>query len=149
MKIPIGKKGYFAEIDDADALLIHDINWQPLHQGNTFYASGMTQMGGIKKSVLMHRLIMACPMGLLVDHINGNGLDNRRENLRIVTHKENSQNLHHVAVRKKGIGSTQIRVVSNCITILDAWRYNGESYTDAVRRMDRRLKKHNEGLLNK
>jgi hypothetical protein len=30
----------------------------------------------------------------------------------------------------------QIRVVSDCITILDAWRHEGESYTDAIRRMD-------------
>jgi hypothetical protein len=43
----------------------------------------------------------------------------------------------------------QIRVISDCITILDLWRHKGESYTDAIRRMDRRLKKHNEELSNK
>lgn len=36
----------------------------------------------------------------------------------------------------------QIRVVDDCIKILDAWRYEGESYTDAIRRMDRHLRKH-------
>jgi len=40
----------------------------------------------------------------------------------------------------------QIRVVSDCITILDAWRHEGESHTDAIRRMARRLEQHKEKL---
>ncbi len=40
----------------------------------------------------MHRLIMDCPDGMDVDHINGDGLDNRRENLRIVTRSQNLRN---------------------------------------------------------
>ena len=43
----------------------------------------------------------------------------------------------------------QIRVVSDCIEVLDSWRYDGESYTDAIRRMGRRLKKYKERLENK
>lgn len=40
----------------------------------------------------MHRLILNPPEGFLCDHINHNGLDNRRENLRIVTPCENTRN---------------------------------------------------------
>ncbi len=40
----------------------------------------------------MHRLIMNAPKGMLVDHINRNGLDNRKANLRIVTHTQNMWN---------------------------------------------------------
>ena len=40
----------------------------------------------------MHREIMDAPAGLYVDHINRNGLDNRRPNLRIVTPQQNSWN---------------------------------------------------------
>ena len=40
----------------------------------------------------MHRFLMNPPKGMVVDHINGNGLDNRRCNLRICTQLQNSQN---------------------------------------------------------
>lgn len=44
------------------------------------------------KCVRMHRLIMGALPGQIVDHINGDGLDNRRENLRIVSRAQNNQN---------------------------------------------------------
>ncbi len=49
------------------------------------------------RTIKIHQLIMNPPQGLEVDHINGNGLDNRRSNLRIVTHQINQSNLpkHH------------------------------------------------------
>lgn len=48
--------------------------------------------GGVFDKVRMHRLIMNCPSELQVDHINGNGLDNRRDNLRLATNKQNCRN---------------------------------------------------------
>lgn len=48
-----------------------------------------------RKRITMHGLIMPAPDGQFVDHINGNGLDNRRENLRLVTHQQNSFNQKH------------------------------------------------------
>lgn len=40
----------------------------------------------------MHRLIMNAPKGMEVDHLNGDGLDNRKINLRICSHSENTKN---------------------------------------------------------
>lgn len=45
-----------------------------------------------KKNLLLHRYLMDCPDGLVVDHINHNRKDNRRSNLRICTQKENVAN---------------------------------------------------------
>jgi hypothetical protein len=53
-----------------------------------FYAA--TVING--KSVAMHRMLMSPPRGMLVDHIDGNGLNNCRSNLRLCTRKQNRRN---------------------------------------------------------
>ena len=57
------------------------------------YATTTLRADGKKsKPVYMHRFITNAPPGMEIDHANGNGLDNRRENLRLVTHRQNITN---------------------------------------------------------
>lgn len=55
--------------------------------GFKMYANGNSNDVG-----LMHRYIMDAPKGMVVDHINGDSLDNRRENLRVCTQSQNRMN---------------------------------------------------------
>lgn len=67
--------------------------------------------------MLLHRLIMDSPKELVVDHINHDTLDNRKSNLRLVTHAENGQNRAGAASHSE----TMIRGVSWC-KAANKWR---------------------------
>lgn len=94
-------KGNRVIVDDADYNLLNKTKWSTITANTTCYAHGKPTRN--EKSISMHRFIMGNPHGLEIDHINGNGLDNRRENLRIGTHKQNMQNIHIVYSSKKDL----------------------------------------------
>jgi HNH endonuclease/AP2 domain len=81
---------------DLPKLLAYDVKWYVIQQPyNKKYAVAHPKGGGRTcNKIRLHRFITDCPKGKVVDHINGNGLDNRRENLRICTHVENMNNMH-------------------------------------------------------
>lgn len=56
------------------------------------YAFRYESQDGQQVRIYLHREIMAPPRGMEVDHISGDGLDNRRENLRVVTKQQNLMN---------------------------------------------------------
>lgn len=72
-------------VDDGDYEFLNQFKWYAQSARSTYYAQ---RKGGM----LMHRLIMAPDSNLFVDHINQNGLDNRRINLRICTPSQNLGN---------------------------------------------------------
>ena len=85
-------RGKWAIIDAGDYIKVSKYRWYAHTQYEIWYAC-MGQYSGDKHSTVgMHKLI--CPTSLHVDHRNGNGLDNRRKNLRPATHAENQQNAH-------------------------------------------------------
>ena len=65
------------------------------------YAGRNEERNGRQRLVYLHRQIMDAPTGVHVDHINGDPLDNRRANLRLVTQSENQQNRSPVNPRSR------------------------------------------------
>lgn len=89
-------QGYEAIIDSADAELIGKNNWCVRFAKGPVYAVRGTKKGGKCAEVRMHRVIAGAPETHCVDHVNGNGLDNRRSNLRVAT---TSQNICNARIR--------------------------------------------------
>ncbi len=85
-------KGYLAMIDTADTHFVAGWNWRALVDGNTVYAVRKDCSGPKQRSVKMHRIIMGNPEGLEIDHKDGDGLNNRRNNLREATRSQNNHN---------------------------------------------------------
>lgn len=78
-------------VDDIDVHWLEDGYWSIHKYGNgLYYASG--NLPGSSKTRYLHRVIMGEPEDMEVDHRNGNGLDNRRRNLRITSHALNQAN---------------------------------------------------------
>ena len=95
VRVPISKGKYFALVDAADADLVLAAGpWRRVGTTGSlpiYYAKGGPYG-------YMHRLVMAAPKGGIVDHINGDGLDNRRGNLRLATKSQNR--IHRVTPRR-------------------------------------------------
>jgi hypothetical protein len=93
-KIPL-TQGKFAVVDPEDFQKLNAHKWFVKKSGNNiFYAiRAMRRVNGRKKNISMHRQIMgATPPGLVIDHKDSNGLNNTKENLRIVTSAQNIYN---------------------------------------------------------
>lgn len=84
-------KGQSAIVDDGDFEWLSQWKWyaQPNSHGG-FYAN----RHDAGRLVAMHRLVNDTPDGFVTDHIDGNGLNNRRANLRTATQLQNMMNRH-------------------------------------------------------
>jgi hypothetical protein len=98
VNIPL-TRGFVAIVDDEDAERMASRKWSVKFGKRTQYAQ--TNANTVPNTTLrMHRLIMDAALGQHVDHIDGNGLNNTRANLRFCTNAENSMN------RRKRLGVT-------------------------------------------
>jgi hypothetical protein len=91
-KIPLSQCKYTI-VDPEDYEYLSKYKWHVKEGKNTFYAVRHYYFKGVHKYVRMHREIIKAPDNLFVDHINLNGLDNRKANLRLATKTQNSQNV--------------------------------------------------------
>jgi hypothetical protein len=87
-------KGYEAIIDAEDAVSVGQWNWAAYarHGRRCVYAIRSDRTGGGNKTIFLHRFLLECSNGFCVDHIDGNGLNNTRINLRIATFSQNQHN---------------------------------------------------------
>ena len=108
-RIPL-TKGRVALVSQADYEDLSQWKWHAREcgRGRHWYAARKITVGGKMRTVYMHRYLMHPPKGLQIDHINDNGLDNTRSNLRICTSAQNSARM-----RKRRRGKVRFRGVSH------------------------------------
>jgi hypothetical protein len=101
MKEILLSKGKVAIVDNECYSELSKYKWYAANKGKLWYAARRPRdSSGNWKTIYMHTEIMSTPSGFEIDHINGDGLDNRKENLRVVTHRENQQNMHMLKTSK-------------------------------------------------
>lgn len=92
-------RGKFALVDASNFDWLSQWNWYAqLRQragsrNKTYYAATCTPRSVGKTTILMHRVILGAPHGIEVDHEDGDGLNNRRSNIRLATSTQNKCNV--------------------------------------------------------
>lgn len=98
-------QGAFALVDDEDEDLVSTYRWQLGGNDRRFpYATYVRHTTAGVVHIAMHRLVVAAEAGQIVDHRDGNGLNNTRGNLRICTYLENNRNRARYVRRKRESG---------------------------------------------
>lgn len=87
-------KNKIALVDDEDFERLNQWKWRTHQNGYLFYGFRQERKNSIIKSYMLHREVLNLKHKdkVIVDHINGNGLDCRKTNLRICSHAENMRN---------------------------------------------------------
>lgn len=92
--------GHHALIDAEDFDLVSKIMWHAYRSCNNFYAIKST--GKPRTTISMHRTILPTRKGMVVDHANRNGLDNRKRNIRESTLSQNCINTKMLKTNTSG-----------------------------------------------
>ena len=74
-------RGKFALVDDEDYEWLMQWKWYAQRGGSTFYAARTVCNDGPRHLIYMHRIIVNCPRNMQVDHVDHNGLDDRKINI--------------------------------------------------------------------
>jgi hypothetical protein len=91
-RIPL-TDGKYTIVDPPDYYRFNSLDWCARKcPSGVFYAVKFNNTGVGPEIIALHRLIMGSPEGMLVDHSNGAGLDNRTANLRLATRAQNCCN---------------------------------------------------------
>lgn len=130
------KKGKFrAKVDDSDFEELNKFRWCIT---NTHYVVRMRD----RKLLQMHRQILEEPKGFDVDHINGDPLDNRRENLRVATRSQNNMNRGLQANNTSGFRGVSFHKASGLWMVYI--KVNGKRYAKWAKTKEEGAKKYND-----
>jgi len=92
-KIPLSRN-MDALVDDEDYEMLSKYKWYATKGANTYYAIRHNPRNKEKQTLtLMHRFILNVPDGMVTDHIDQDGLNNQKHNLRICTRTQNNRNM--------------------------------------------------------
>lgn len=88
-------RGYASVVCDCHYKAVAQFKWCAL-KGNrgVFYGFRSQRLNGKQKGTLLHRFIMNEPVGMSVDHIDGNTMNNQCNNLRVCNQSQNNANQH-------------------------------------------------------
>lgn len=101
MSVTLSIDGYLVTVDRDSLQLMQPYRWHVYSYGRLDRRYVKASIGG--RWMYLHRLIMAAKPGEMLDHINHNGLDNRKENLRFVSHQENCWNATQGRANRSGV----------------------------------------------
>ena len=99
-RIPL-TQGKYAIVDPEDYERLSKHKWHLQRTNQTFYAvrTAKRTERPRRQAIWMHRCILPPPQGMFLDHINHNGLDNRKANLRIATAAQNARNRRKMVLK--------------------------------------------------
>ena len=86
-------QGKVALVDDEDYNYLNQWKWYALkRKGRRYDRWYAARISSERNHIYMHRIVNNTPDGLFTDHINGNGLDNQKHNIRSCTTRQNAYN---------------------------------------------------------
>lgn len=121
-------QGKFAIVDDDDYISLSKYKWCIKERSQPYPTRNVLNIVGDRrqKRVLMHREIMNAKRGVIIDHINGNVLDNRKINLRLCNRLQNRFNQKPISTGIKKSKYKGVRLSSNG-KVFEAWiRFNNK-----------------------
>jgi hypothetical protein len=125
-EIKLGGKygvGCVALVDDEDFEKVNKFKWRAIKDRKTYYVIRTKYVNGKKRKISMHRFIMNTPRKLEVDHIDNNGLNNQKYNMRNCTHAQNMMNINKGKMKGVTFKKSHNKYVYWCAQI----RVNGKN----------------------
>jgi hypothetical protein len=146
-KIPL-TQGQFALVDDEDFEYLNQFKWYAQKDYDTFYANRKIRVEQGQKTAVMHRVILdVTDHNIKVDHIDHNGLNNQKINLRLASSSQNSMNrksTKNTSSKYKGVTYRRLNKWEASIYLSKKYKYIGMFSTEieAAKAYDEMAKLH-------